>query len=537
MIKKKKWNIKKASLALATVMLLTGILAACSSDNNNTTNDGSSSAETSASSGEKVKLKVEIFDRGNTPAGYTITDSFLTRLVQDKFGTPNNIEMEFVPVPRSEEINKLNVLMASGGDVPDIVFTYDSGTFYRYAEQGGLTELTDLINQYGPNLKTFLGEDTLAYGQLNGEQFAIPGKRSIVGRYASFIRQDWLDKLGMKAPTTTDEFYATLKAFKEKDPGNTGGKVIPLGMTIAPAETDPLIWSFIKPLTEEQQYIGSNDYPALLPGFKDAMQFMNKLYNEGLISKDFGLDNDKKQLTEDIHSGKVGAFSEDYDNPYYNDSYYDNLSKNVPGAALGVIDPFTNSEGKHAKSVYAPNGFYIMIPKTSEHAVEAIKYLDWMASGTSLLDIQNGVEGENYTMVDGIPIIKEDSTQKAKDNVYNSGDIGIIANGKFVGDDAKNAEAFVKGMPVIYQDDMKLSLASSLTDPIKPTRFDHPIQAEAKYGTNLYDKYSQLIVKSTMVKPAEFDETYESLMKQYMASGGKAVLEERTKAYQETKSK
>lgn len=140
-------------------------------------------------------MKVEIFDRGNTPAGYTISDSYLTRFIQEKFGDPNNIDVQFVPVPRSEEVQKLNVLMASGSEVPDIVFTYDSGTFNRYAEQGGLTELTDLLNQSGPNLKKFLGDETLAYGQYDGQQFAVPGKRLVLGKYASYVRQDWLDAL------------------------------------------------------------------------------------------------------------------------------------------------------------------------------------------------------------------------------------------------------------------------------------------------------------------------------------------------------
>ncbi len=73
-------------------------------------------------------------------------------------------------------------------------------------------------------------------------------------------------------------------------------------MTIEPAQYEPLIWSFIKqPLTDEQKYtmtqkLGSRDYPVLLPGFKDGLKFMNTLYNEGMISRDFSLDKDKKQF-------------------------------------------------------------------------------------------------------------------------------------------------------------------------------------------------------------------------------------------------
>ncbi len=320
---KAKGTLKKLRLLLAATVALSIVLSGCSS--------GEADKSSTAATGDKGgSLKVEIFDRGNTPQGYTITDSYLTRYAKENFGKPNNIDLSYVPVQRSEEVTKLNVLMASGGDVPDIVFTYDSGTFERYAEQGGLTDLTPLLNEYGSNLKKFLGEDTLSYGQVEGKQFAIPGKRTILGKYSSFIRQDWLDTLKMPVPKTTDELYNTLKAFKEKDPGKTGGKVIPMGMTMEPGQYDSLLWSFIKPVTDEQKYtltqkLGSRDYPILLPGFKDGVQFMNKLYNEDLISKDFGLDKDKKQLTQDIQSGNTGFFSEDYDNIFYNDSAYPNL--------------------------------------------------------------------------------------------------------------------------------------------------------------------------------------------------------------------
>lgn len=204
---------------MAGTFALTVLVTGCSNGGGATPGASSSS---NAGGAAASSLKVEIFDRGNTPQGYTITDSYLTRYVKDNFSKTSNIDVQFVPIPRSEEIAKLNVLMASGDDVPDIVFTYDQAVFERYAEQGGLADLTDLLNEHGQNLKKFLGDDTLAYGQLEGKQFAIPGKRMLTERYSSWIRKDWLDKVGLPMPSSTDELYEALKAFKEKDPGETG---------------------------------------------------------------------------------------------------------------------------------------------------------------------------------------------------------------------------------------------------------------------------------------------------------------------------
>lgn len=322
--------LKKAIGIGLTAIMGVSLLAGCSNDSkNNTASEGAPAYE----SAKRVTLKVEVFDRGNSPAPHTITNNYLTKLVQEKFGDPNNIDVEFVPIQRSEEVTKLNVLMASNTDVPDIVFTYDSSVFYRYAQQGGLTDVGEILDEYGPNLKKFIGEDTLAFGQLEGQQYAIPGKRAITGRYSSYIRQDWLDKLGLPVPTTTDELYTTLKAFKEKDPGNLGSKNIPMGMALAPAQFETLIFSFMKPISGDLTYSQRYELP-LHEGFKDALQFLNKLYNEGMISKDFSLDEDKTQLAKDIQNGNVGYWSEDVDVLFYADGTLDNLYKNVEGSKV-----------------------------------------------------------------------------------------------------------------------------------------------------------------------------------------------------------
>lgn len=518
---------KMMRLTLATTLVMS-LLAGCASGAKEEKESGTSA------DGKRVKLKVEVFDRGSSPAPYTITNNFLTNYVQEKFGDPNNIDVEFVPIQRSEEVTKLNVLMASNTDVPDIVFVYDSSVFYRYAQQGGLTDVGEILDEYGPNLKKFLGEDTLKFGQLDGQQFSIPGKRAITGRYSSYIRQDWLDKLGLPAPTTTDELYTTLKAFKEKDPGNLGSKNIPMGMALAPAQFETLIYSFIKPVSGELTYGQRFELP-LHEGFKDAMQFLNKLYNEGLISKDFSLDEDKTQLAKDIQNGNIGYWSEDVDVLFYADGTLDNLYKNVEGSQVLPVDVYTNAnvDNKHIKSRYGSNGMYIMIPKSSKRAVEAIKYLDWMASDNNLINIYSGVEGENYDLVDGIPVVKSDVSQEFADRLYNAGDMAIISNGKNIGDKATNEKAWILGFPKNNQDLLRQSIDIANTDTVGPIIFGKPIDAESKYGTALKDKLNVIIVKTAMAKPEEFEKVYEQELNDYMSIGGAELKKELDEAVQE----
>lgn len=78
--------------------------------------------------------------------------------------------MKFVPVPRSQEIDKLNVLMAAG-EAPDISFVYDSPTVSRFAKANGILQLDELLAKHGKELTNYLGKTVLSYGLLMGNRW------------------------------------------------------------------------------------------------------------------------------------------------------------------------------------------------------------------------------------------------------------------------------------------------------------------------------------------------------------------------------
>ncbi|MBB3111546.1 putative aldouronate transport system substrate-binding protein [Paenibacillus phyllosphaerae] len=533
---------RKWFAASAAVVLLASVLSACGNSNDNNASGASDASSGNAGSGnkEKVTLKVEVFDRGNAPAGAgPVTDNYWTQWIQEKFGDPNNIKLEFVPVPRNQEIDKLNVLMATG-DAPDLVFTYDMNTIYNYVKDDGLTDLTPLIEN-APNLKKFLGDEALNYGVFNGKQYTIPAKRPLQFTQSTYIRKDWLDKLGLPVPTTTEQFYETMKAFKEQDPGQTGGKVIPYDFSAIDSTsiTTPFVMvnSFVKKMTEEEFYAftTSSYIPELTkPGYKEGIQYLNKFYQEGLINPDFALDKDGKQFESDVANGYVGAFTAlaAHANLMAPGKVFDTLKENVPGAEYIAIDPFTDEEGKTPKSIYDPIGMHIMIPKTSKHAEEAIKYLDWMSQSDVLFTLQNGIEGQHYTLENGFP--KAVTTDDAKKTFYNNSDIAIISNGKDFGSTDKDIEATAYQYPG-YEEIAKQSIRNALKDGYTMPRFDRPIDAEIKYGTTLKAKGYEIVVKSILAKPDQFEKIFDGGVAEYLKLGGQAIQDERRAAYQEMK--
>lgn len=466
-----------------------------------------------------------------------MNNNYWTKYVNDNFGKQFNATVQYVSVPRAEEVDKLNVLMAAN-QAPDISFTYNQNVVYNYVQQGGLAELDDAIAQYGPNLKQYLGDDVLKYGKFNGKQYAVPGKRTVLAGNNTFIRKDWLDKLSLPVPTTPQQFYDTMVAFKEKNPGNVDG-VIPYGYSLQPQYPGiGYIPEAFKPsnLTEEQfatletTSIWNSNWN--LPGFEDAVKYVNKMYNEGLVSPNFAIDKDGKMLDADISNGKVGAFQATWDFPYRTaPGDYANLVKNVPGAELIPIDPWSNDAGQTPKNGYSPNGIDVIIPAASKNVDLAIQYLNWLADPEVTKFLQNGQEGVDFNMVDGVPVQTGTTTSGDKMmTVANNADYEIMSNGIQLGDDAKNAVAISAGYPG-YEKDAQNALQVAMKDEYSLYFHSIPNAADAKNNAALTDLSAQMLAKLIIAKPADVDSLYTSLVKQYMSQGGQDVLDEYVKNY------
>lgn len=489
----------------------------------------------SGSGGEKpaaTTLRIELFDRNNTPTGAPpITNNFMTKYIQEHFGDPNNIKVEFVTVPRTQEVEKLNVLMAAG-QAPDLVYTYDKPTVQKYVKDGGLTDLGPLIEQYGQNLKKVLGEDVLGYGVFEGKQYAIPARRVLLPQSTTFIRQDWLDELGLPVPQTTEQFYNTLKAFKEKKPGKSGDKVIPYS-NIDPFHMKPLQYSFWEwDKITDQDLFATPEW--LLPGNKEAHRFLNKLYNEGLIDPDFPLsmNKDPQKFQKDLINGLVGAGTANTNEPVYQ-GYLAEVYKADPKAKLVPIDPFTTPDGKRPKPLYSPNGMYMFVPKSSKNAEAVVKYLDWMAQMDNVIALQNGIEGKTYEMKDGIPQTLDN--EEAKQTLYNYPDYSIILNGKLVSTTDEDLNVAANASDPKYKDFTISSIKLGSTDGVIIPHVTTPIQSEIKYATTLKEKHDEIFVKVVTAKPADFDKVYDSEVNDYMKIGGQEVMEEKRKAFEAEK--
>jgi putative aldouronate transport system substrate-binding protein len=472
-------------------------------------------------------LRLEIFDRGNVAAG-VLTDGPPAKWIQQAFGTPNDIKVEWVAVPRGQEVPQLNVMMAAG-NAPDLSFTYDAVLVGSYVSQGGLADLTKYVNQ-APALSKWTGKEAMDYGTWGGKIYAIPGKRQILGISGSWIRKDWLDKLGLAAPKTTQEWLTAVRAFRDKDPGKLGDKLVPIGGGFSGGPDLNIMYSFYKPATERERagWIGpTSTRPArdiAIPGAKDGLKFCNMLQNEGLIQKDWALwpKNDQLNFPAALANGYVGAFE---NNASYLHAYnhIPTLKKNSPDAVYVPIDPFTNAEGKTPKYVYNPIGIFNIVPVFSKNADLVVKYLIY------------GDVGQHYTLNEEGIILPKQLTGDAVWEAGNIMDRVIILNGRPY--DTIDLVIKAQILPWIAMD-TRYTTTTFLThyrqlekDGVPPVRIANPPDSLNKLGPMLLDKAEEFIKRLIMAKPAEFDALYDTLLQEWLDLGARQVKADMLKQY------
>ena len=247
---KRKW----LSLILASIMIVS-VLGGCKAKSEEVTpteqdttvseptkapEEEATAAPVEAAKPEYSEITVEVFDRGTDGGKTDPTNNFYTDWIKAKVLEDENIGVTFVAVSRWEETDQLNNLMAAG-TAPDVCLTYSGDLIANYRDLGGLADLAPYVDTLLPDLKAFLGPDLALEGRdmimrnvntETGQLFSIPARRMNTAGASTFIRKDWLDKLGLPLPKTTQEFYDALTAFKTQDPGGVGkDKVVPFTMT------------------------------------------------------------------------------------------------------------------------------------------------------------------------------------------------------------------------------------------------------------------------------------------------------------------
>jgi len=488
---------------------------------------------------ERTKIKVEVFDRGTDGGKTDPTNNYWTDWIKKKVLEDENIEVEFVAVSRWDEEPQLNNLMASG-TAPDVCYTYSQSLIALYRDQGGLTELNPYMDKL-KDLDILLGEDTALPGRRliernkvmeTGIIHSVPARRMNVAGWNTFIRKDWLDKLGLPLPTTRDEWYNTLVAFKN-NADKLGTDVIPFIMTDdVHHRTINLVASFLNPdMTPKEMWINSViDRWYLLDGAKEGYRFLNKMYLDGLIDPEFYLYKDDVKNEEYIKAGRVGSFIHNWDQAYRNSpSYLDGLRENVPDGEFVVIDPFVNAAGKTFKRMFDPAGLHVFVPSFSKNADAAVRYINWLAKPEVYKFLQFGEEGKNHKIVNGLPAAIPATGETIQNSSFNI-DYTINMNGIWLGDDETTTKALANAYtcdPKYIIDAMKYAMKDAEATLVVPVT----LSAAGPYSEDLRLKGNEGSCNAVRAPAGQFDKVWDEFIKDWRASGADEIIAERAAKY------
>jgi putative aldouronate transport system substrate-binding protein len=491
---------------------------------------------------EYSEITVEIFDRGTDGGKTDPTNNFYTDWIKAKVLEDENIGVNFVAVSRWEETDQLNNLMAAG-TAPDVCLTYSGDLIANYRDLGGLADLAPYVDTLLVDLKAFLGPDLALEGRdmimrnvntETGQLFSIPARRMNTAGANTFIRKDWLDKLGLAVPTTTQEFYDALAAFKAQDPGGVGkDKVVPFTMTSDVRwRASTLIESFIDPsISKKDRWVNSViDRNFLLPGYKEGVRLLNKMYNEGLVDTQFALYNDDTDSDNLIKSGVVGAFIHNWDQAYRDTpGLLRDLQVNVPDAQLVSIDCFQNSAGVTEKFTYDAAGVNMFIPASSQNIEGALRYINWLSKFENRYFLQIGEEGVTHELVNGVPKMIAATNEKIMNSSQNI-DYTIMINGLDVGDDSLYAQALAQSYtvdPQLITDAYANSMRNGRPSTIVPV----VLSASGPVNQTLTDMGKTLMAEAVTCSPADFDATWDANIQEWLDAGAQSVIDERAAKY------
>ena len=311
-----------------------------------------------------------------------------------------NIKVVYDWIASSSDFDEKMNLCIGSGTIPELMNV--NATQYRallkydmiqpldqYFDDYASDALKGYVESGGEELKKCISND-------KGEMMAIPAPNITAGGINEmWIRQDWLDNLGLEVPRTWDELAAVAEAFVTQDPDGNG-EADTIGI-LGPGNTDhmnaiggnqfgldPLFSSFQSyPQYWLQDEDGTVKYGSIQPETRTALEKIQKLYTDKLIDPEMLV---RSNCQETLLSGKVGIFF----GPWW--SGYTVSDATLAGEAdwRAYFTPLSE-DGKYYTHMPDPTSTYVVVSKSCknpEAAIKIINYLiaygkDWVADGTS----------------------------------------------------------------------------------------------------------------------------------------------------------
>lgn len=423
-------SVKKKTLAiiLSCVMAIS-LLAGCGG--NSSAPSGSDGVDENKVSGTATSVT---WWMDPMQLSSSVLSGFDESLGWQKYEENLGVDIVWQQPASGQSAEQFNLIIAST-EMPDIMYYdwlngYPGGPDAAIAD-GKIVALNDYIDEYAPNFAAYLEAHPDVKMDImtdSGNIYCFPAIYTYTSQDSDvwqgpmerepydetfiglIIRKDLLDKAGLDIPETLDDWYEALTAFKEM------GIEYPISFTATFATlaqsfnaafdvTVPVIGMAGGNSAFALKEDGTIQYGPAQDGYGEYLEFMNKLYTEGLLDPDFMVQDTTTMHTK-IVNGQVGAWVQmmptgisglrqqvlelDPDSEFY---------------PVGVLNP-VKEEGqslryRQGNLAYTSSG--AAITTSCQDIATACRVLDYAWGDEGNMILNWGIEGESYQMVDGWP--------------------------------------------------------------------------------------------------------------------------------------
>ncbi len=520
-------NVRKVSMLLALVLLL--VATACSSGGNKANNAGQSapaspsSASPSADAGgtEPTPSVTVYFSDHNLP----MPTGDLKKLEVIKYMTDKlNIDINPVPITHSGYRDQLKLRIASG-DTPDWYQTWGIAGDETIANGRALV-LNDLLKQYGQNLLERIPQSAWDAVTVNGNIMGIPQPTAVASNKVIFVRKDWMDKLGLDVPKTSDEFLDMLRAFRDGDPNGNGQKdEIPFSMRENLSWGENVFGMFgVTP--DANLLVNGEIIPGMIhPNMKNALAFLKQMHDEKLLDIEF-LTNSSQIWTQKINSDLAGAWVHNSQNGYHWRLQLLESLKDKPFEIMAIPTPQgVGYDGPVGVKETAVNKTFVLFDN-AKHPESIIKLYDWLISDEGQVWAGLGLEGQTY-FKEGDSYKYDREADEAKGWNWRVAPFGVYGFSESV-EKVKNDEAGFNAM----KQGIEVASHEGLDNPTEAM----PVPKAYNDNPDLLPTGSLWLEAATRIilgdKPLDY---FDEFVEQWRKQGGNDVIAQMTEWYNNNK--
>lgn len=442
--------------------------------------------EKDASGGQEVTLDILAKNVGES------FNQYADNHVQDKMAEDIGVRIHMV----NADNDKFNVLLA-GGDLPDLVRT-GPDNFEQLVAGKNVLPLDDYLEEYGKDILAN-APDTVAFSRKywsNGENKLYflpvqvgPDTAEIEHAIGPVVRWDYYKELGYPETNNIDEYLQMLKEMQDAHPTTEDGKKVYAISMFA----DWGNWYLVQPMsafmgynsisgsTLGQYHVDTNEFALSLDEgglYWDSIDYYYKANQLGILDPDT-LTQKYEDLQAKITAGQVltapatwgaGSFNKDH---------------------AGTTQGFMALPMKWGNQWYGMDykvGWIdksIGISSTCKYPEAAVAFLNYCYSYDGARTLYSGVEGVDWDLVDGKPVMKQETLdlQKAGGEAWQESGIGFDVNFMGLGQNVIDPE---DGKPVnLFRNE---TMYPSMLNELQKEYCDH---YKVSYPSEIFEQYRE----------------------------------------------